>query len=79
MRQFAALSMLLIVSACSSESREQIGVSTAAGAALGLPGGPIGVAVGTVVGAMFGLIMQVDELDNRQIESKSGAVAQSDQ
>lgn len=71
MRQFAAAGLLLlIVSACSSESREQIASTTVMGAALGIPGGPIGIAVGTMAGAVAGVIMPEGALDNQQAETK---------
>jgi hypothetical protein len=66
---FAVLSVLALVSACSGESREQIASTTVMGGALGIPGGPIGIAVGTVVGAIAGVIMPEGALDNEQAKT----------
>ena len=53
-------SILLIttlLSACSSERGDQVTSTTAMGAALGIPGGPIGIAVGAVIGAASGAVL----------------------
>jgi hypothetical protein len=68
--RFAVLPMILIASACSGESREQIASTTAMGAAIGIPGGPIGIAAGTLIGAAAGVIMPVGTLDRQQVETR---------
>jgi len=62
-RRFAFLLMIPLLAGCSNESAEQIASTAGMGAALGIPGGPIGVAVGGILGAAAGVIMPPGSLD----------------
>jgi hypothetical protein len=52
---FSLLAAALL--ACSSEKGEQVGASAVMGSALGIPGGPIGIAAGGAAGAVVGALL----------------------
>ena len=60
MLRVPALLIALLLAACSSERGKQVTSTTAMGAAIGIPGGPIGIAAGAVIGAAAGAILPAD-------------------
>ena len=58
------------LTACTSDNAtERLAATTLAGAGLGVPGGPIGVAVGAGVGAATGLLIPKGVLDGSSQQS----------
>jgi hypothetical protein len=56
--RFLIVGVLIALAACTSDNgNERVAATTLAGAGLGVPGGPIGVAVGAGVGAAAGLLI----------------------
>jgi hypothetical protein len=70
--RFRAVAMLVaLLTACTSDNaNERVAATTLAGAGLGVPGGPIGVAVGAGVGAAAGLLIPEGVLDRSSQQSK---------
>lgn len=55
-----------MLAACSSERGEQVGASAVMGSALGIPGGPIGIAAGGAAGAVVGALLPEGALDSNE-------------
>jgi hypothetical protein len=64
-----SLVVVLLLSACASGAGERVAGSAAVGGALGIPAGPIGIAVGAGVGAAAGALAPKTVLEGSSEES----------
>ena len=55
--RLAAIAFVLLSAACANDAGERVAGSAAMGGALGIPAGPIGIAVGAGVGAAAGALV----------------------
>lgn len=69
MKRQAAMLAILLITACSSEGSKQVTSSAVMGAAMGLPAGPIGIALGGVVGAAAGAVLPLGALQAQQADT----------
>jgi hypothetical protein len=68
----AIAAMLPLAAGCGDHTKDRIVGATLMGAGLGIPGGPIGIAVGAGVGAAAGATIPAKALEgNSQAESQS--------
>jgi hypothetical protein len=59
--------VLALVSGCSDESAKQVTSTAGMGAAMGIPCGPIGVAVGGIIGGVAGVFMPAGTLEHHEV------------
>lgn len=69
MRKSHILLIFVSLTACSSEQGKQVTSSALMGSALGIPGGPIGIAVGGAVGAAVGAALPQGAFDTSKNET----------
>lgn len=69
MKRQAAMLAVLFIAGCSAESSKQVASSAVMGAALGVPAGPIGIALGGVVGAAAGVVLPPGTLQALQADA----------
>ena len=68
MRKTLVLLIVATLTACGSGEHKQVASSAAMGGALGIPGGPIGIAVGGALGAAVGALLPEGALDTSMNE-----------
>ncbi len=65
MQRVVLFVVLALLSGCSDESARQVTSTAGMGAAMGIPGGPIGIALGGVIGAVAGAVMPEGSFDEQ--------------
>lgn len=65
----AAIAFVLLLAACADDAGERVAGSAAMGGALGIPAGPIGIAVGAGVGAAAGALVPKTVLEGSSPEA----------
>jgi hypothetical protein len=65
----AAIAFVLLLTACADDAGERVAGSAAVGGALGIPAGPIGIAVGAGVGAAAGALVPKAVLEGSSEEA----------
>lgn len=68
-RCFIALLAALALMGCTSDKAKHIAATTMMGGALGIPGGPIGIAAGAGAGAVAGALIPAKVLDGGRQEA----------
>jgi len=63
MRKSLVLLIVVTLTACASADNKQIASSAAMGGALGIPAGPIGIALGGALGAAVGALLPQGAFD----------------
>jgi hypothetical protein len=65
----AAIAFVLLLAACADDAGERVAGSAAMGGALGIPAGPIGIAVGAGIGAAAGALVPKTVLEGSAPEA----------
>ena len=64
----SAIAFCLLPAACSGDAGKRVAGTAAVGGAIGIPGGPIGIAIGAGVGAAAGAFVPKHVLDGSSQE-----------
>lgn len=76
MRHGLAMAIVFMLVACGGDEGKRVAGSTLMGSALGVPGGPIGVAVGATLGAAAGVLLPPDMFKDSNAKSDTTASAE---